>query len=96
MKNKILSVLIIVTFSSLIGLPTYAETKDEIVLKDGRVLKNPYIISKTPSGLNVGHENGVIFIPFSQMSKKRQKQYNYNPAKSKKHKKKIAKAQRTL
>ena len=74
MKNKILSVLIIVTFFSLIGLPTYAETKDEIVLKDGRILKNPYIISRTPSGLNIGHESGVIFIPFSKMSKERKKQ----------------------
>ena len=95
MKNKILSVLIIVILCTLTGLPAYAKTKDEIVLKDGRVLKNPYIISRTPSGLNIGHESGVIFIPFSKMSKERQKQYNYKPAESKKHKKRIAKAQRT-
>ena len=94
MKNKILSILIIVILCILTGLPAYAKTKDEIVLKDGRVLKNPYIISRTPSGLNIGHKNGVIFIPFSKMSKERQKQYNYKPAESKKHKKKIAKAQR--
>jgi len=94
MKNKILSVLILVILCTL-GFQTYAKTKDEIVLKDGRVLKKPYIISKTPSGLNIGHEGGVIFIPFYKMSKERQKQYNYNPKESIKHKKRIAKAQRT-
>ena len=93
MKNKIFTNLILVTFFSLTMLTVSAENNNEIVLKDGRVLKNPYIISKTPSGLNVGHENGVIFVPFSKMSKERQEQYNYSPKEAKKHKKKIAKAQ---
>lgn len=93
MKNKIFTSLIILTFFSLTMLTVSAENNSEIVLKDGRILKNPYIISRRPSGLNVGHENGVIFVPFSKMSKKRQEQYNYSPKKSKKYKKKIAKAQ---
>jgi len=71
-----------------------ADEKDEIVLQDGKVLKKPYIISRTPAGLNVGHESGVIFIPFSEMSEKRQKQYNYDPKKAKDYKKRIAQAQR--
>ena len=94
MKNKILINLIAITFCSLLTLTVYAEEKDEIVLQNGKVLKKPYIISRTPAGLNVGHENGVIFVPFSEMSEKRQKQYNYDPQKAEKYKKRIAKAQR--
>jgi hypothetical protein len=68
--------------------------EDEIVLDDGRILVKPYIISRTPAGLNVGHESGVIFIPFSEMSEKRQKQYNYDPEKAKKYLARRAKARR--
>ena len=93
MKNKIFTNLFILSFFSLIMLAVSAENNNEIVLKDGRVLRNPYVISKTPAGLNVGHENGVIFVPFSKMSKERQEQYNYSPKESKKYKKKITKAQ---
>ncbi len=93
MKNKIFTNLLILSFFSLIMLAVSAEDNNEIVLKDGRILRNPYVISKTPAGLNVGHENGVIFVPFSQMSKTRQEQYNYSPKESKKYKKKITKAQ---
>ena len=95
MKIRILSVLLIAALCISAGFSTSAKTNDEIVLKDGRILKKPYVISRTPSGLNVGHENGVIFVPFTKMSEKRQKQYNYNPKESKTYKKKIAKAQRT-
>ena len=95
MKNKIFISLLIVTFCGMINITASAEDKNEIVLNDGRVLKNPYIISRTPAGLNVGHENGVIFVPFSKMSKERQKKYDYKPKESKKYKKKIAKAQYT-
>ena len=94
MKNKILINVFVLTFCSMLTLRSFAEEKDEITLKDGKVLKKPYIISKNPSGLNVGHENGVIFVPFSEMSEKRQKQYNYDPKKAEKYKKRIAKAQK--
>lgn len=63
-------------------------------MKDGRVLVKPYIISRTPAGLNVGHESGVIFIPFAEMSEKRQKQYNYDPEKAKKYLARRTKARR--
>jgi len=94
MKNKVLTSFLAIAFCCLITLEVSAKDKDEIVLKDGKVLKKPYIISRTPSGLNIGHERGVIFVPFSKMSKKRQKQFNYDPKKSKAHKARIAKAQR--
>ncbi len=102
MKDKILINLTAITICSMLALTVFAdekdekksEEKDEIVLENGKVLKKPYIISRTPAGLNVGHESGVIFIPFSEMSEKRQKQYNYNPEKAKKYKEKINQAQR--
>ena len=97
MKNKILINLAAITFCCMLALTVFAEDKseekDEIVLQNGKVLKKPYIISRTPAGLNVGHENGVIFIPFSEMSEKRQKQYNYDPERAKKYKTRITRAQ---
>ena len=93
MKSKILPFLVIVAFCSLVSIRVFAENRKEIVLEDGRVLKNAYIISRTPSGLNVGHDKGVIFIPFSEMSKERQKYYHYDPEKAKAYEERITKAQ---
>ncbi|MDD5697599.1 MAG: hypothetical protein PHH77_03185 [Victivallaceae bacterium] len=72
---------------------TGKEIRKEVVLADGRILKNAYIISRTPAGLNIGHETGVIFIPFSRMSKARQQQYRYDPEEAKKYLEQRTKAQ---
>ena len=66
MRNKILINMLVLTFCSLLILTVSAKEKDEIILKNGKILKKPYIISRTPSGLNVGHENGVILLISSQ------------------------------
>lgn len=57
------------------GLKTYT-------LKNGRVLTAPYIVGRKPNGLEVGHADGVSFIPFTQMTKKTQERFNYSPAKA--------------
>ena len=51
-------------------------------LKSGRVLTAPYIVGRKPNGLEVGHADGVSFIPFTQMTKKTQERFNYSPKKS--------------
>jgi hypothetical protein len=87
MKHKILSfllVIIICNFSLFAGEQKFASD----------ILKNAYIISKNPAGLNIGHESGVVFVPFAKMSKERQKYYKYDREKAKKHEAKISKAQR--
>jgi hypothetical protein len=68
--------------------------KDEITLPDGRVLEKPYIMSKNPAGLTIGHKSGVVFVPFSEMSEEQQKFYKYDPEKAKKYNQRIAQAQR--
>lgn len=70
------------------------QDRNEIKLPNGRILKNPYIISRTPAGLNIGHEKGVAFVPFTSMTKAQQKKYNYNPKKAKAYLKRRAKAQK--
>jgi hypothetical protein len=64
-------------------------------LASGRVLKNAYIISRTPAGLNVGHETGVVFVPFSEMSEERQKKYKYDPEKAAEYLARRKEAQKT-
>ncbi|QSH40244.1 hypothetical protein P0136_00675 [Lentisphaerota bacterium ZTH] len=66
----------------------------QVKLKDGRVLKNPFIISRNPSGINVGHDSGVIFIKFAEMKPEIARKYGYNPQKAKAYEKDIEVKQR--
>jgi len=59
----------------------------KVTLPNGKVLINPYVISENPSGLEVGHNNGIIQIPFKDCPKKIQKKYGYSPEKSAAYKK---------
>ncbi|MCP3966294.1 MAG: hypothetical protein GY750_09085 [Lentisphaerae bacterium] len=69
------------------------DTTSQITLKDGRVLKNPYVLSKNPSGINVGHDGGVIFIKFADMKPETAKKFGYNPQKAKAYEKDITQKQ---
>ncbi|MFA6715985.1 MAG: hypothetical protein WC082_15035 [Victivallales bacterium] len=91
MKRGILLILSI-TLSGAVTALSAPENKDEITLPDGRVLEKPYIISRNPAGLNVGYKNGVIFVPFSEMSEEKQKYYKYDPEKAKEYNQKLAAA----
>lgn len=55
---------------------------DNVKLRDGRVLENPRVLSKTPEGLEVGHSKGIIYLKFSDLPEDIQKKYNYDPAKA--------------
>ncbi len=67
-----------------------ASALDSYTLPDGRVLENPYIISQTPAGLNVGHSKGVIFVKFSSLPEDIQKKFNYDPQEALKHESRMA------
>ncbi len=63
-----------------------AETQvKEYKLKDGKVLINPIVLEQEPDGLSVGHQNGVIFVKFSDLPESIQKKYNYNPKAAETH-----------
>ncbi|MDD5599217.1 MAG: hypothetical protein PHV82_14820, partial [Victivallaceae bacterium] len=91
MKRGILLILFVVLSGVSMGLAAL-ESKDEITLPDGRVLEKPYIISRTPAGLNVGYKDGVIFVPFSEMSEEKQKLYKYDPKEAEKYNQRLAAA----
>ncbi len=76
------------------GLSLSAKT---YTLANGTTINNPYVISKRPNGLEIGHDVGVMFIKFELLPEKIQKQYGYSPEAAKKYeedkaKKKIAQA----
>ena len=58
----------------------------EVKLSDGRVLINPVVLEQEPDGLSIGHQNGVVFVKFSDLPEKVQKKYNYNPKAAAKYK----------
>jgi len=51
-------------------------------LPSGKVLIDPYVISRTPYALEVGHKNGVMRIPFKDLPADIQERYNYSPKKA--------------
>lgn len=59
-----------------------SKDKKDIMLQTGKVLKNAYVLDKRPNGLSVAHDDGVMFIHFSDMPLEMQKKYNYNPIKA--------------
>lgn len=70
-----------VTFLAFTGL---AENKKErkVTLPNGKVLINPFVISNTPSSLEVGHNNGIAKVMLKDCPPKIQKKYGYSPEKA--------------
>jgi hypothetical protein len=79
--NNSLKYIVSVAVITAFVLPLCAGPKT-YTLKNGRVLVAPYIVGRKPNGLEVGHADGVSFIPFTQMTKKTQERFNYSPKKS--------------
>ncbi len=63
-----------------------------ITLPDNRVLENAYVMSERPDGLEIGHKNGVMFVPFSDLPEAIQKKYGYNAEKAAKYQADVAAA----
>ena len=68
----------------------------KVTLPNGKVLIDPYVISKRPDGLEVGHKTGIMFIKFSNMPVKYQKKYGYSPKKAAAYEKKRAKRKQQI
>jgi len=51
-------------------------------LPNGKTLVDPYVISKRPNGLEIGHKSGVMFVKFKDLPAKIQKEYGYDPEKA--------------
>ncbi len=54
-------------------------------LANGKTIVDPYVISKRPNGLEIGHNTGISFIKFEILPIKIQKQYGYSPDAAKKY-----------
>jgi len=54
-------------------------------LANGKTIVDPYVISKRPNGLEIGHNTGISFIKFEMLPIKIQKQYGYSPDAAKKY-----------
>lgn len=76
-------------------IANFASAK-KVTLPNGKVLIDPYVISKRPDGLEVGHKTGIMFIKFSNMPVKYQKKYGYNPKKAASYEKKQAERKRKI
>ena len=76
MRRKLLKIL-----CSCMALPLgVAVIGASYTLPNGKVLVDPYILGKTPNGLEVGHNGGVMFVKFADMPEEFQKKFNYDPA----------------
>jgi len=54
-------------------------------LGNGKKIVDPYVISKRPDGLEIGHKTGISFVKFELLPAKLQKQYGYSPEAAKKY-----------
>ena len=63
--------------------------KHDITLKNGKVLKDAYVLDKKPTGVTFGHKDGCTFVRFSDMPDKAQKHFGYDPEEAANYEKKI-------
>jgi chromosome segregation ATPase len=72
-----------------------AEAK-KVKLPNGKVLIDPYVISRRPDGLEIGHKTGIMFVKFTNMPVEIQKKYGYDPKKAADYERKQAKRKQAL
>lgn len=60
----------------------FTSIADTYTFPNGRILEDPYVISRRPDGLEIGHKNGIIFVKFEDLPEQVRKKYNYDPAKA--------------
>ena len=63
--------------------------KRTVTLQSGKVLEDAYVLDKKPNGVTVGYKDGCIFVRYSDMPEKIQKQFGYNKEESDKYEKKL-------
>ena len=63
--------------------------KRTVTLQSGKVLEDAYVLDKKPNGVTVGYKDGCIFVRYSDMPEKIQKQFGYDPDEAAKYEKKI-------
>ena len=64
--------------------------KRTVTMQNGKVLEDAYVLDKRPNGVTVGYKDGCIFVRYSDMPEKIQKQFGYDPEEAAKYEKKIA------
>ncbi|MCF6176557.1 MAG: hypothetical protein L3J71_12420 [Victivallaceae bacterium] len=87
MNIKYITVIGIFAVSTLL---LTASDMESYTLPTGKTLNNPHIVSRTPIGIEVAHDTGVIFVKFSELPKDMQKKLGYSPDKELKYKKNIS------
>ena len=60
-------------------------------LANGKTIVDPYVISKKPNGLEIGHKTGISFVKFELLPPKIQQQYGYSPEAAQKYEESLAK-----
>jgi len=75
------------TLAALCALTTlgFSLSAKTYTLGNGKKIVDPYVISKRPDGLEIGHKTGISFIKFEMLPVKIQKQYGYSPEAAKKY-----------
>ena len=63
------------------------EAKHDVTLKNGKVLKDAYILDKKPNGVTLGHKDGATFVPYTDMPANIQKALGYDPEEAAKYEK---------
>ena len=79
-----------IAFFAFVLAASFADAK-KVRLPNGKVLIDPYVISRKPDGLEVGHKTGIMFIKFKNMPVDIQKKYGYDPKKAAAYERKQAK-----
>ncbi len=81
---------------AVVAVATMSTSAENLKLPSGKVLVDPYVISKRPNGLEIGHKDGAMFVPFKKLPKAIQEKYKYDPAKAKAYEKQVAARKRAL
>ena len=87
MNSKYITGLSIIAIAAL-ALPVYG--LDSYTLPTGKTLNNPHVVSRTPIGIEVAYDEGIIFVKFSDLPADMQKKLKYSPGKESKYRKDVS------
>ena len=83
-KIKIFLICAIISAGVSLSAKTYK-------LANGKTIVDPYVISKRPNGLEIGHKTGISFVKFELLPPEIQKRYGYSPEEARKYEENLAK-----
>ena len=69
--------------------PDSGGKKTDVMLRNGKVLEEAYVLDKKPNGVTIAYKDGCMFVRFSDMPREFQQMFGYDAIKSTRYENKV-------